>query len=222
MTSRGWEGASAATTLVIVRHGATDHSADKRFSGGLTGGNPPLNADGIAQVEATADWLAATMPDPDVLIASPVRRTRESAEILVDRLGVPRADDEPGFAEMDFGTWEGLTFAELHVRHPDDLAGWLGDLGRAAGGGESFLDVQWRVLEARDRVLAEYAGRTVIVVSHVTPIKVLVADALGAPLESLLRMELAPATVTTIAYHADRGAVRASLRLFNGGPASSH
>lgn len=216
--SQGWSAAAATTTFVIVRHGATDHSLDKRFSGGLTGGDPPLNETGTGQVEATAAWLLVAGYEADAIVASPVRRTRESAAILADRLAVDRAEDEPGLAEMDFGSWDGLTFAEIHAAHADDLAGWLADLSVPAGGGESFLQVQERVLAARDRLLEQYAGRTILLVSHVTPIKVLVADAVGAPLDALYRMELAPATVTVISYYADRGAVRANLRLFNGGP----
>jgi broad specificity phosphatase PhoE len=217
-SERGWGGAATATTFVIVRHGATDHSLDKRFSGGLTGADPALNETGIAQVEATAAWLAIAGVEADALVSSPVRRTRESAAILAERLGVARDDDEPGIAEMDFGTWDGSTFAQIQASTPDDLTAWLGDHSVPAGGGESMQQVQERVLAARDRLLEAYAGRTVVLVSHVTPIKVLVADAVGAPLDAIYRMELAPATVTTIAYYADRGAVRASLRLFNGGP----
>ena len=67
-------------------------------------------------------------------------------------------------------------------------------------GGESFRAVEKRVLEGKDRMLTSYAGQTVVVVSHVTPIKTLVAEALGAPLEAVYRMELAPASVSVISY----------------------
>jgi probable phosphoglycerate mutase len=123
---------------------------------------------------------------------------------------------EDGLAEMEFGTWDGMTFAEIRERYPDDLDAWLGTPDIAPGGhGESLLVVQKRVLASRDRLLEEYAGRTVLAVSHVTPIKVLVADALGAPLESVFRMELAPASVTVVSFYADGNA---SLRTFNARP----
>ena len=70
----------------------------------------------------------------------------------------------------------------------------------------------WRSL---DRLLEVHAGRTVLVVSHVTPIKVLVGHALGAPLESVYRMELAPASVTVLSYFSDGNA---SMRMFNARP----
>ena len=75
----------------------------------------------------------------------PVRRTRESAEILAERLGLDMVE-EPGFAEMEFGTWDGLTFAEVREQRPDEIAAWLGSLDVAPGGGESFREVEKRVL----------------------------------------------------------------------------
>jgi probable phosphoglycerate mutase len=78
--------------------------------------------------------------------------------------------------------------------------------------------VQQRVLASLQRLLREHAGATVLVVSHVTPIKVLVAHALGAGLESVFRMELAPASVTVLSFFEDD---RASMRLFNARPADA-
>jgi probable phosphoglycerate mutase len=211
---RGWSPDAPATTLVLVRHGATAHTLDKRFSSGLGGANPGINDEGRAQVRATADWLAPLADGIDVVIASPVRRTHESAEILGARLGRPVLTEE-GLAEMEFGAWDGLTFAEIQDRYPDELDRWLGSLDEAPGGGESFRVLEKRVLASLERLLSEYAGRTVLAVSHVTPIKVLVAHALGAPLDSVYRMELAPASVSVLSFFADG---HASLRMFNARP----
>jgi probable phosphoglycerate mutase len=219
---RGWSPPGGPpTTLVLVRHGVTDHTARKLFSGGLTSSNPPLNDEGRAQVRATAEWLVPLRDEVDAVIASPVRRTHESAEILGEILGHPVELDE-ALAEMEFGTWDGLTFADVQEQFPDELSEWLGNLEHAPGGGESFRTVAERVLLGRDRILQEYAGRTVLVVSHVTPIKTLVADALGAPLEALFRMELSPASVTVISYFEGRDPVEEpvhpNLRLYNARP----
>jgi probable phosphoglycerate mutase len=218
--SRGWSAGGQATTLVLVRHGATEHSAAKLFSGGLTGANPPLSELGVSQVEATADWLAER-GGIDVVVTSPVRRTRESAAIVGYRLGLEVNEVVDGVAEMDFGSWDGLSFAEIHERHPEDLAAWLGDHSVAAGGGESFAQVRERVLAARDDLLDRYAGATIAVVSHVSPIKLLIADAVGADLDALYRMELTIASVSEIAYYVDGAALRPSLRLFNATPPRS-
>ena len=212
--ARGWGGPGTATTLVVVRHGVTTHTSAKRFSGGLGGDNPPLSDEGRDQVAAVGEWLQPMAERVDAVVASPVRRTRESAEILGTALGVEVAE-EPGFAEMEFGHWDGLTFAEVGEQHGDELSAWLGSLDAAPTGGESFRTVQARVLAGLDRVLSEHAGGTVVVVSHVTPIKTLVAHALDAPLEAVFKMELTPASVTVLSWYDDG---RASLRLYNALP----
>ncbi len=217
--ARGWAGVGGTpTTLILVRHGVTDHTRHKRFSGGLASANPGLNEEGRGQVRTIGKWLEPIAPTVDALITSPVRRTRESAEILAGFLE-KAVSEEPGLAEMEFGIWDGLTFGEVHEHHPDELAAWLGDLEHPAGGAESFRDVEKRVLAGRDRIVAAYAGCTVVVVSHVTPIKTLVADALGAPLDAIHRMELAPASVTVISYfEAQAQRPTANLRLYNARP----
>lgn len=221
---RGWSPAAGpATTLVLVRHGVTAHTTEKRFSGGLASANPGLSEEGRAQVRSTAEWLAPIAGDVDAVICSPVRRTRESAEIIAERLGHDLTE-EPGFAEMEFGHWDGLTFAEVAEKHGAELDGWLGSMDAAPEGGESFRAVEERVLAALDRVLAAHAGRTIVVVSHVTPIKTLVSHAVGAPLEAVFRMELAPASVSVLAFfRGGRGGDEpmASMRLFNARPDAS-
>ncbi|GEP34269.1 bifunctional RNase H/acid phosphatase [Nocardioides szechwanensis] len=219
--ARGWSaGSSTPTTLVLVRHGVTAHTVDKRFSGGLASSNPGLSDDGRAQVRATAEWLAPIAERVEAVIASPVRRTRESAEIVAEVLGRPLTE-EPGFAEMEFGVWDGMTFGEVAKAHPEGLDAWLGSLDVAPEGGESFRVVEERVLEGLQRVLDAHAGRTVVVVSHVTPIKTLVAHAVNAPLDSVFRMELSPASVTVVSFFnggADGLEPRTSMRLYNALP----
>ncbi|MEJ7794211.1 MAG: histidine phosphatase family protein [Nocardioides sp.] len=209
---------TAPTTLVLVRHGVTAHTTEKRFSGGLAGANPGLSDEGRAQIQAVADWLTPIADRIDVVVASPVRRTRESAELLAKALGQP-VTEEPGFAEMEFGAWDGLTFVEVAEQHADDLETWLGSVDSVPGGtGESFRHVEERVLAALGRVLDEHAGTTVVVVSHVTPIKTLVAHTLDAPLLSVFRMELTPASVTVISFFDGDHGPRSTMRLYNATP----
>ncbi|MGG8406637.1 histidine phosphatase family protein, partial [Streptomyces sp. 12297] len=142
----------------------------------------------------------------------PLRRCRQTAQAVADRLGLAVTVDE-GLRETDFGAWEGLTFAEVRERFPADLDAWLASPKAApTGGGESFATVARRVAAARDRLLAAHRGRTVLLVSHVTPVKTLVRLALGAPPESLFKMELSAASLSAVAYYADGNA---SLRLLN-------
>jgi len=213
----GWsKDLGTPTTLILVRHGETAHTAQKRFSG-RGGDDPGLNADGRAQVRATADWLGPLADEIDVLVSSPLRRTRETAEIIAERLD-KSFEVEDGLAEAAFGSWDGLTFREVQQQYPDDLDAWLGSMDIAPGGGDSFADMDTRVRRTRDRLIAAHPGKAVLAVTHVTPIKLMVKLALGAPLDAVYRMELAPASVTVISWFEDG---QASLRMFNARPLES-
>ena len=131
---RGWSpSAGPPTTLVLVRHGVTAHTTEKRFSGGLASANPGLSDEGRDQIRSVAAWLSPLAERVDAVVTSPVRRTRESAEILAEALGHP-LQEEPGFAEMEFGAWDGMTFVEVAEKHQADLDKWLGSLDVAPGG----------------------------------------------------------------------------------------
>ncbi|MBZ4318995.1 bifunctional RNase H/acid phosphatase [Streptomyces huiliensis] len=200
----------APTTFVLLRHGETALTPQKRFSGS-GGSDPELSPAGRRQAEAVAAALAAR-GTIQAVVSSPLRRCRETAGAVAARLGLDVRVEE-GLREADFGAWEGLTFAEVQERHPADLDAWLASTKAApTGDGESFAAVARRVALARDRLLARYAGRTVLLVSHVTPIKSLVRLALGAPPESLFKMELSAASLSAVAYYADGNT---SLRLLN-------
>ncbi|MEQ6902048.1 histidine phosphatase family protein [Nocardioides sp. YIM 152588] len=208
------------TTLVLVRHGVTAHTSGRRFSGGLTGEDPPLSPEGREQALLAARWLTELGDRVDAVIASPVRRTRETADAIAGELGLV-VEEDADFAEMDFGSWEGRTFGEVAAADRAGMDTWLGDLAAAPHGGESFEEVRARVLAGLDRVLDAHAGRTVVLASHVTPIKTLVAHAVGAPLSALFALELAPASVSVVAFYPDGtagGGRRGSLRTFNGLP----
>lgn len=212
-TTRGWTSApdlGAPATLVLLRHGETPLTPQKRFSGS-GGTNPPLSAAGRDQAHRVADALARRGTVQTVL-ASPLTRTRQTAEIVAARLGLDVVVED-GLRETDFGAWEGLTFGEVRDRYPDDLNAWLADpAARPTGGGESFAEVAARIAVTKDELVTAHAGRTVLLVTHVTPIKTLVRLALGAPPESLFRMELSAASLSAVAYYADGNA---SVRLFN-------
>ncbi|MFJ6884903.1 bifunctional RNase H/acid phosphatase [Streptomyces californicus] len=209
----GWGSApdlGAPSTLVLLRHGETALTPQKRFSGS-GGTDPALSATGRDQAERAAAHFAV-LGTVQEIVSSPLRRCRETAAAVAARLGLDVHVDE-GLRETDFGVWEGLTFGEVRERHGDDLTAWLASPDAApTGGGESFAEVAGRVAAARDRIVARYAGRTVLLVTHVTPIKTLVRLALGAPPEALFRMELSAASISAVAYYGDGNA---SVRLLN-------
>ncbi|WP_406149561.1 bifunctional RNase H/acid phosphatase [Streptomyces sp. NBC_01012] len=209
----GWGSApdlGEPATFILLRHGETVLTPEKRFSGS-GGSDPELSDTGRHQAACAAEAFAARGTVQEI-VSSPLRRCRETAQAVAARLGLDVRIEE-GLRETDFGLWEGLTFGEVRERHGADLTTWLASPDAApTGGGESFAEVAERVSVARDRLIARYAGRTVLLVTHVTPIKTLVRLALGAPPESMFRMELSPASVSTVAYYADGNP---SLRLLN-------
>ncbi|MGW7380013.1 bifunctional RNase H/acid phosphatase [Streptomyces sp. NPDC054794] len=208
----GWSAPDlgAPATFVLLRHGETPLTPQKRFSGS-GGTDPSLSDAGREQAERVAAALARR-GTIQAVVASPLARTRETAGIVAARLGLDVTVDE-GLRETDFGAWEGLTFGEVRERYPGDLNAWLADPeARPTGDGESFAATATRIAATRDKLIAAHQGRTVLLVTHVTPIKTLVRLALGAPPESLFRMELSAASLSAVAYYADGNA---SVRLLN-------
>ncbi|WP_328746861.1 bifunctional RNase H/acid phosphatase [Streptomyces sp. NBC_00285] len=212
VASPGWAPADmgAPATFVLLRHGETPLTPQKRFSG--SGGTDPALSDvGREQAQRAAEAMARR-GTIEYILASPLTRTRETAAAVADRLGLD-VTVEDGLIETDFGAWEGLTFGEVRELYPDDLNAWLADPeAEPTGGGESFTATATRIAATRDKLVAAYAGRTVLLVTHVTPIKTFVRLALGAPPESLFRMELSAASLSVVAHYADGNA---SVRLLN-------
>jgi probable phosphoglycerate mutase len=210
-SGRVWSGADvgAPTTLVLLRHGNTVHSVEKRFSG-WGGDDAPLSDDGRRQAELAAHVLAAS-GRVDALVCSPMTRARQTAEVVADRLGLPLREDE-GWRECSFGDWDGLTMAEVQERWPRELAAWQASTSVAPPGGESFDETERRVRVARDRALARNPRQRVLVVTHVTPIKQLVRLAIGAGPEALWRLDSSTASLSTTRWWSDGGS---SLGSFN-------
>ena len=195
------------TRLILLRHGVTEHTVGKRFAGRS---DAELTDVGKLQAKRAAERVAQ-LGGADAVVSSPLRRTRQTADAVASRLDLP-VEVADGFVETDFGEWDGFSYPEVAQRWPDELSAWLADPSVAPPGGESMAAVTRRVRRARDRVLATHSKRTIVVVTHVTPIKVLVRLALDAPPVALHRMFLAPASISVIDYFAD-GPV--SLRSFN-------
>jgi broad specificity phosphatase PhoE/ribonuclease HI len=203
----GWGPAQGqATITLLLRHGQTALSTERRFAG-LS--DIELTETGVRQAKLAAERLAAR-GGVDVIVASPLRRTRQTAEEVAAATGAPVEYDDD-LRETDFGGWEGLTFTEAQRRWPDEVAAWLADPAAAPPGGESFAAVAVRVQAARERLMAAHARETVLVVSHVTPIKTLLTEALLAPPAAMYRMHLDVGSLSEIDWYSDGPAVVRSL-----------
>lgn len=188
------------TTIILLRHGVTE-STDRKLFCGSGGADPGLTSLGEEQSQRAAQWIAKH-GGADAIVSSPMRRTRETASFVSRELGLD-VELEAGFAEAAFGEWDGYSFPEVMERWPSELEAWLGSTSIAPPDGEHFEAVQERVTAARDRLLETYAGKTVVAVSHVTPIKLMVRLALDVPMPVIYKMELAPASITTIKWWPD-------------------
>ncbi|WP_374025622.1 bifunctional RNase H/acid phosphatase [Mycobacterium sp. HNNTM2301] len=204
----GWTGARGTPTrLLLLRHGQTELSAQRRYSGR---GNPALTEVGRRQADAAARYLAERGGISSVF-ASPLQRAYDTAARAAKALGLDVTVDDD-LIETDFGAWEGLTFGEAAERDPELHGRWLRDTGTTPPGGESFDAVLERVVRARDRIIAAHPGATVLVVSHVTPIKMLLRLALEAGPGILYRLHLDLASLSIAEFYPDGAS---SVRLVN-------
>jgi broad specificity phosphatase PhoE len=181
--------------LLAVRHGATEWSQARRFTGAR---DVPLTAHGRLQAEAVAQALAGTTVS--AIYTSPLERARMSAEVIAKPHRLEPII-EPAFREMAFGAWEGLTRDELAVRCPADASAWASAPERVTPAqGEALTDVDARVREALAGLVDQHRGETVIVVSHAVVLRLIVLAALGLGPERLWSVDASPAGITEIEY----------------------
>ncbi len=216
------------TVLLMVRHGESPLTKDRRFSG-AGGVDPGLTGLGQEQARRAGTGFARRLSvmrsgidhvgtgdgsslasGPLTVLVSPLLRTRETAEVLLVEmaramqaaaLDPPTVDlqVEPDLVECAFGAWDGLTFAEAAERDPEAFSRWLGDPWVAPPGGEPLASVAERVRRVRSRLVAEHPGRLLLIVTHATPIRASVADVLGGPLQSLFRIDIRPGQMADLA-----------------------
>ena len=199
-TMIGWASLGSPTTLLLARHGATAYSLEKRFSG--SGGvDLPLIELGQQQGAALAREIARR-GEATRIVTSPLLRAQQTAELIATEAGLP-VEIDALFTECSFGEWDGHTFAEVREKWPEEMADWLASTSVAPPGGESFDSCQGRVRQGLRGLLDRYAGETIVLVAHVTPIKLLVTDAVGAPVDSIYRMELPPCSISKLAWFPD-------------------
>jgi broad specificity phosphatase PhoE/ribonuclease HI len=204
----GWTGARGAPTrFLLLRHGQTELSVQRRYSGR---GNPALTDLGRRQAEAAAQYLAQKGGIAAV-VTSPLQRAYDTATAAAKALGLDVSVDED-LIETDFGAWEGLTFGEAAERDPELHRRWLRDTSVKPPDGESFDSVANRIRRAQRRIITEHGGDTVLVVSHVTPIKTLLRLALDVGQGILYRLHLDLASLSIAEFYPDGVA---SVRLVN-------
>ena len=197
-----------ATRLFLVRHGATQLSAEDRFAGAT---DVDLSDEGRAQ----ASRLAERLRDDRVVAVycSPLRRTRDTAALVAIPHGL-QPIEVAGLREIDHGHWEGLTRSEVESRFHDEYARWEEDpFTFAPEGGECGLDVMARSLPVIRRIVETHRGQNVVVVSHKATIRLVISSLLGVDARGYRdRLDQAPACLNVLDF---KDPVRARLMLFN-------
>jgi broad specificity phosphatase PhoE len=196
------------TRLYLVRHGATQLTAENRFSGAV---GVDLSDEGRTQVARLAERL--TGEAIAAVYASPLSRALETAQILGRQRGLtPSTDDE--LREISHGRWEGLSRQEVEERYPEEYAAWEADpFTFAPVGGESGIAVLARALPVIRRIVSTHPGRTTVVVSHKATLRLLLSSLLGIdPRGYRDRLDQSPACLNVVDF---KDPVRARLMLFN-------
>lgn len=186
-----------STRVIYVRHGETDFPLNRIYCDSQE--DPPLNEKGMRQAEQAAEFLSNV--DASAIYASPCCRTRMTAEAIALNHSRLAIDFESDLMERNFGVWEGLYFEEIESRYPELYGEWKRNQAEfTPEQGESVFDLTGRVKQVMERVLRKHAGETVIVVAHVGPIRVLIANALEMPLNGYRRLGVDPASAACIDY----------------------
>lgn len=177
-----------------MRHGQTP----------TTGRSLPGRAPGLHLADAGIDQAAAVaariaeLKRVDAVYASPLERTRETAAPIARALK-QRVKTERGLLECDFGDWTGRKLTQL-MKLPEWRTVQRYPSGFRFPGGESFLEMQSRVVGALQSLSARHRGGVIVAVSHADPIKAAVAAALGTHLDLFQRIVISPCSVTAVAY----------------------
>jgi probable phosphoglycerate mutase len=183
-----------ATLVLLVRHGQTPTTGKL-----LPGRAPGLHlADiGVEQAKKAAERISE-LKTVDAIYASPLERARETAAPIAAARGM-KVQIDKGLLECEFGDWTGAELKNL-MKLPE----W-NTVQRAPStfrfpNGESFTEMQTRMVSAVDRLRAKHQGGTIVCVSHADPIKALVAHAMGTHIDLFQRIVISTCSITAIAY----------------------
>ena len=192
---RAPNGSGVTSRWLLVRHGEVAAEARGRCYGKLEVG---LSEIGRRQIEQLGSILAPAAVA--TIHSSPLRRARESAELLGNSWGCP-VEIEARFSELDFGELEGKTYEEIREVFPELYQNWMTDpTSTVFPGGESFADMRERVITAAEELRARHRGGTNMILGHGGVCRVLLAEALGMPRRHLFRLGLDYSNVNVIDY----------------------
>jgi broad specificity phosphatase PhoE/ribonuclease HI len=200
------------TTVVLIRHGRTHLTESKRISG--RGGEDPklsdlgrvdarLAAEAVAEIGKSGPW--SFLSPVSAIVSSPIQRTQDTANIIANQIGLPVSINE-NIAEISFGDWDGSTNDEVKQKWPEEFASWQGSWDVAPPNGESLADFDARVLQGLDEIVTAHAGKTVVVVSHVMPIRGIARRAMDGGVSAYWAPQISPCSISIMRFWGNQAA----------------
>jgi len=200
------------TTVVLIRHGRTHLTESKRISG--RGGEDPklsdlgridarMAAHAVAQIGKSGPW--SFLNPVSAIVASPIQRTVDTANIIANEIGLSVSTNE-NIAEISFGDWDGSTNEEVKLNWPTEFASWQGSWEVAPPNGESLAEFDERVMKGLYEIVADNAGKTVAVVSHVMPIRGIARRAMDGGVSAYWSPQISPCSISIMRFWGDQAA----------------
>jgi probable phosphoglycerate mutase len=192
------------TTIVLVRHGRTALTEARKISGG-DGDDPDLSEVGVIDASAVSralDGIGSQGPWQRIapisaIVTSPMKRTRQTAEIIAKAHGLKVTENE-NLREIRFGDWDGLSHDEAQAKDSKLWQAWRGSWSVSPPNGESLEVFDQRLQLARHQIVERHAGKTVVVVAHVMPIRGFLKWAFDAATAAYWRPQVAPCSISII------------------------
>jgi alpha-ribazole phosphatase len=199
---------TSKTRLYLIRHGEVEGAGTSRYNGHA---DVSLTALGKAQYARMQERLAET--NITACYTSDLKRCRWGADLLSAGLGIEPVR-KPNLRELDIGIWEGMTWTELMGKYPEEWRARLADIvNYRVPGGENLIDLQGRIMPVINGIVERHRGEEVLVVAHGGVNRVVLLNAVGAPLSALFNIEQTYCCLNIIDYYADGKTV---IKLLNG------
>jgi len=200
------------TTIVLVRHGRTALTEARKISGG-DGDDPDLSEVGVLDANAVATALSQIgskgpwqrIAPISAIVSSPMKRARQTAEVIAKHHGLKVTENE-NLREISFGDWDGLSHEEAQQKDSTLWQSWRGSWSVSPPNGESLEVFDQRLQLARQQITERHAGKTVVVVAHVMPIRGFLRWAFDAASAAYWRPQVAPCSISIIRVWGDETA----------------
>ena len=200
------------TTVVLIRHGRTHLTESKRISG--RGGEDPklselgridarMAAQAVAEIGKSGPW--SFLNPVSAIVASPIQRTQDTANIIANEVGLPVSLNE-NIAEISFGDWDGFTNDEVKQKWPEEFAAWQGSWEIAPPNGESLAEFDSRVIRGLEEIVSANPGKTVAIISHVMPIRGIARRAIDGGVSAYWSPQISPCSISIMRFWGNQAA----------------